>query len=152
MGQTDHLLDGIHRGKRIRDVSHSHNLRASLQLFLVGLQVEHAVVIHRNHQQFSAMTLNHLLPRDEVGMVLHGCNQDLFRRQQIAQGSRQQIQRLGSASREDDFVGFRSVDKPSYSLAGVFVRLGGHLTEIMHPTMDIAVLVQVIVAFPLNHT
>ena len=64
--------------------------------------------------------------------------------------SRQQVQRLGGASGEDDFFGFLGVDEISNSLAGVFVGLGRLLAQVMHATMDVTVLVQVIVALALN--
>ena len=42
------------------------------------------------------------------------------------------------------------MDEISYSLSGVFVCLGRLLAQIMHTSVDIAVLVEVIVALALN--
>ena len=63
---------------------------------------------------------------------------------------RQQVQRLGGASGEDDFFGFLCVDEIRHGLAGVFVGFGRLLAQIMHTSVDVTVLVQVIVALALN--
>ena len=42
------------------------------------------------------------------------------------------------------------MDEIGNGLAGMFVCLGRLLAQIMHPTMDVTVLVQVIVALALN--
>ena len=72
------------------------------------------------------------------------------RGKQVFKRSRQQVQRLGGASGEDDFFGFLCVDEIRYGLAGVFVCLGRFLAQIMHTSVDVAVLVQIIVALALN--
>ena len=48
-------------------------------------------------------------------------------------------------------MGFGSVDEPGHRLAGMFVGLGSHLAEVMHSTVDVAVLVKVIVTLTFNH-
>ena len=42
------------------------------------------------------------------------------------------------------------MDEVGHSLTGVFVGLSGLLAQIVHTTMDVAVLMQVIVALALN--
>ena len=42
------------------------------------------------------------------------------------------------------------MDEISNGLSGMFVGLGRLLAQVMHPTVDVAVLVQVIVALALN--
>ena len=63
---------------------------------------------------------------------------------------RQKVQRLGGTARKNDFPRFLGVDEIRHGLAGVFVGFGSLLAEIMHPTVDVAVFVQVIVALALN--
>ena len=63
---------------------------------------------------------------------------------------RQQVQRLGGAACKNDFPCFLCVDEIRHGLASVFVCLGRLLAQIMHTSMDVTVLVQVIVALALN--
>ena len=74
----------------------------------------------------------------------------VFGKEDMLKRGRQQVQRLGGASGEDDFFGFLGVDEISNSLSGMFVCLGRFLAQIMHATMDVTVLVQVIVALALD--
>ena len=65
--------------------------------------------------------------------------------------SGEQVQRLGGATREDDFPCFLGMDEIGNGLARMFVGLGCLLAQVMHPTVNVAVLVQVIVAFTLDN-
>ena len=49
-------------------------------------------------------------------------------------------------------MGFFGVDESRHRLTGMFVGFSGHLAEIMNATVDVAVLVQVIVALALDDT
>lgn len=66
--------------------------------------------------------------------------------------SGEQVQRLGGATRKDDFPCFLGMDEISNGLSGMFVSLGRLLAQIMHSTVNVAVLVQVIVTLTLNDT
>ena len=46
----------------------------------------------------------------------------------------------------------RGIDKPGHRLTGVLISLGSHLAEVMHPAVDVAVFMQIVIALALNHT
>ena len=64
--------------------------------------------------------------------------------------SGEQVQRLGGATRENDLLRFLGMDEIGHGLTSMFVGLGRLLAQVMHSTVDVAVLVQVIVALTLD--
>ena len=61
-----------------------------------------------------------------------------------------QIQRLGGATREDDFPCLLGMDEIGNGLTSMLISLCRFLAQVMHPTVDIAVLMQVIVTLTVD--
>ena len=70
-----HLLYWIDGSQHIGNMRNRHHLRSFFQQFFVTIQVQHAFVVHWHDEQLTMMALHHLLPRHEVGVVLHGSDE-----------------------------------------------------------------------------
>ena len=86
--------------------------------------------------------------------MLHGCNQHFVTliNNKVFKRSGKQVQRLGGTTSEYDFTRLFGMDEICNGLSCVFVGLSRLLAQIMYPTMDVAILVQVIFTLALNDT
>lgn len=86
-------------------------------------------------------------------MMLHGANHHFIFliHKKLSKGGRQQIKRFRSASCKHNLLWLFGVDEERHCLARVFVSLCRHLAEIMHPSVYVAVLTQIVIALAFNH-
>ena len=63
-----------------------------------------------------------------------------------------QVQRLSGATREDNLPRLLGVDEIGYRLTGMLVGLRRLLAQIMHPSMNVAILMQVIITLAIDDT
>src|SRR4029078_11165693 len=65
-------LDGIDSAERVRDVSATQNLDVAARRDRVELvELELTVLVHRDDGELRAGASGDVLPRDEIGVVLH---------------------------------------------------------------------------------
>ena len=93
------------------------------------------------------------LPRYDVRVVLHLCDDDLVACFHLALAKRlsHQINRLRSASCKHYFLYLAGIDKRTHFLASCFVQVGSLLTQIVHPSMHVCIDVQILVAHGVEH-
>ncbi len=112
VGELDHLAHRVDGAEGVGDVDHSDDLRALRQQPLVLLEDDVAVVVDRDHLEDRAALLAQQLPGDDVGVVLHGRDQDLVAglepRADKARGD--QVDALGGRSGEDDLSAVGGAD------------------------------------------
>ena len=144
MRRRNHLLDGINRPERVRQMDDRDQPRVRPEKLLVLLELQHSLVRDRNHPQGRALFSAHHLPGHDVGVVLHGGDHHLVSRAETCTAERlgHQIDGLGGVAGEDDFARRGGVDEALHRRAGVFERLGGALAE----QVDAAVHVRVVLA------
>ena len=121
------LLDGVLHAK---DVGHVHNgqdlgLRADLGVHLLGR--DDAVLVGVKVDELRAGRAAGLLPRDEVGVVLHDGDAHLVAglKHGGGEGLRHDVERLGGVAREHDVVRVGRSDELRHALAGDLDGLGG---------------------------
>ena len=71
MCHSNHLLHRIDSTQYIGNVRNGNHFRTFFKQFLITIQVQDTLVVHRYNKQLPMVTLDHLLPRHEVGVMLH---------------------------------------------------------------------------------
>ncbi|MNV47894.1 hypothetical protein D3C71_1397770 [compost metagenome] len=91
-----------------------------------GFKVDHAVGIQRQDHQFQVATVRQLLPRQQVGVMLQGADDNLVARiEKMFQAIGQEIQRGRRAVGKDDLPAIASIEPLRDFAAAVLERLGG---------------------------
>ena len=116
------LRDRVDRPDDVRDVRDRDELRALLEQRVVRVEVQHAVVAHRDVGEPAAEQL----PRDDVRVVLHlGEHHEVVRADvRAAPRVRDEVDRLGRVLREHRLAD-RRVREPRHPLARELVRVRG---------------------------
>ena len=96
--------------------------------------------------ELRAGALGQQLPRHDVAVVLHLGEQDHVAGLDVlrAPGLRDEVDALGGAAREDDFVGAAGVDEFRGARAGGFEGGGGAVAQLVDAAMDVGVVVLVV--------
>jgi len=129
------------------------DLGAVAQQLVVCVQANLALVVDRNHAQLGALGLGQLLPGHDVCVVLQVADDDLVACAHVlaAPGFGHQVDGLGRAAHEDDFVHVGGVDEAAHHFAGVLVGIGGAGGQRVGGAVDVGVLVRVEVRNALDH-
>ncbi len=134
----------------------SEELHLGRQQFVQGGEVESAFAIaaeQRHIFQRGAGGLGGLLPRDEVGVVLHFRGEHDVARLEVrmAPAAGDDVDALGRAASKNDLGGIGSVDEFRDAGAGALVAVGRAHRERVEPTMDVAVVAFVVVHEGVDH-
>jgi hypothetical protein len=131
----------IHRAHRVRDVDHREQLHLLRQQRIEFAQVEHAFIAGDGHVgELRAGALGEQLPRHEVAVMLHFREQnhvaglEIFR----APGTGDQVDALGGAARENDFLGAAGVDEFGGARPGGLVAAVARLLNSWMPRWTLA--------------
>ena len=105
------------------------------------VDVDDAAAVHRHDLDQGADLLGHQLPGNDVRVVLECGEQDFIAAlQPVARVRlRHQVDRLRSATREDDFARRRCVDEAAHFLARFLEKIGGFLAQLVHAAMHVGV-------------
>ena len=122
--EQSHIVDRSQRVGQMRDGNDAHAARR--QQPTVGINVQLAGIIDRDHTQRGAGPLRQHLPRDDVGMMLHYRDHNLITGVEIAAAParRDEVDALSGAAREEDLPIVLHVEKARNGLTGRFVLLG----------------------------
>src|SRR5919198_1006512 len=115
------LLDGVDRPKRVGDEIGRDDPHLSLACELVKrIELELAVVVDAEHPEVGTGSLGHVLPRDEVRVVLELRDDGDVAGAKVVQAPcvGNEVQRLRRLAREDDLPRRRRVDEGGHLLAG----------------------------------
>ena len=154
MGYVDELLHGIDRAEHVAHLRHAHHFRVLVEESLVGFNIKHASIRHRNDAQTDAALTGLQLPGHDVAMMLHDGDNDLVAHLHkfIAEGTGHKVESLGGATGEDYLAGSAGVDEAAHSLAGLLMQFCGLHAEVMDTTVHIGIGVDILVAHGVEHT
>src|SRR5438874_10579124 len=138
--------DWIDCAERVRD------MRESKQFYFRGEQrrkwaeIESSVIADANKAQPRAGSLGQQLPRYEVTVMLHFCEEDhiSFTDKFSAPRLRHEIYTFRGSAREDDFISANSADIVSDTLARFFISFGRARAQLVQSAMHICVFVFVV--------
>ena len=87
-------------------------------------------------------------------MVLHDSDYHLvaFLHECLTEGRGHQIESLGGAAGEDDFIGGTGIDETAYGFTRLLVEVGGLLRKEVDPTMDVGIHIEVLLAHGIQYT
>ena len=93
------------------------------------------------------------LPRYDIGVVFHLCDDDLIARLHLrfAERGSHQIDRFCRTTRKDDFLDFLGIDERAHLLTGSLMEIGSLLREIMHPAMHVGIHVEILIPHGIEH-
>ena len=140
-----HLDEALHRidgAEGVRHLRHRHQLRPLVQQRSVLVDQELAGVVDRDDAELGADLLAQDLPRHDVGVVLHGGDDDLVprREERPPVALRHQVDPLGGTPDEDDLPGVCGMEEARYRATGVLVRGRRPFAQEVHAPMDVGVL------------
>ena len=152
MGPGDDLLHGVHGAEDVADVHHADDLRAFGDEFVKAVEDQLAGIGHGDDLDRGALLLGQHLPGHDVGVVLHGGEQDLVALLDVdpAVGLGHEVDGLGGAAGPDDLLDGAGADEPSHLLPGGLVEIGGLLAEGAHAAVDIGVLLPLVLGHALD--
>ena len=153
MGQLDHGLDRIDRAQRVRHVGDGDQSRPRVQRFLERIERHLARIIDRHHAQLRPGLLAHHLPRHDVGVMLQPRDHDLVPGGESAPTVRlgDEVDGLGRAPHEDDFLAPSGPDQALDRLACPLVGLRGPHAEFMDAAVNVGVVLGVVATDRVDH-
>jgi len=119
---------GIDRAERIGNVRHRQQLHVAGEELVEPAEIKQtAVTVDREESELRAGALGQELPRHDVAVVLHLGEQDFVAALDELGAPRRgdEVDPLGGAAGEDDFVGAAGVEEFRGADAGRFERSGG---------------------------
>src|SRR6476660_4925919 len=130
------LHDLFHRhysAQRVRHLRNRDELGARTEQFLELVDEEIALLVDRRPLDHRTLTLAQEMPGHDIGVMLHNREDDLIASLDLLapEGIGNQIDRLGSVARENNFFLALSIYKPAHSLSGGFVSLSRLVGEIV---------------------
>ena len=119
------------------------DLRSIAQRAFECVKRKGAIVADIDPAQNRALALTMEVPRHDVGVMLHHAQHDLVAGADVrkAEARRNEIDRLGRRSGENDLLVRGGVDEPPHGLSGRLVSLGRRIGEIVQAAMHIRILV-----------
>ena len=119
------------------------DLRSIAQRAFERVKRKGAVVADIDPPQDRALALTMEVPRHDVGVMLHHAQHDLVAGADVreSKAGRNEIDRLGRRSGENDLLVRGGVDEPSHGFSGRLVRLGRRVGEIVQAAMHVRILV-----------
>lgn len=129
-------------------------LVCSLKSLLKGGHVEQAVVAHRDDTQADTLAGSSQLPWHDIGVMLHDRDDDLIvsPHERLAIGGGHEVESLGGATCEHDLRRAARIDEAPHRLTRCLMQLGGLHAEVVHATMYIGILVEILMPHRIEHT
>jgi len=145
---------GANLGDRVDCAHRVGNMREREQpgtgeLLVEPLQIKLPVVAgDLDEVEFCADPVGQNLPRHEVAVVLHLGEQNRVALAQLVERPSvgDEVQPLGGAARENNFLAGAGVEVVSDSLARALVRLGGAVAQLVDATVHVGVIMLVVAA------
>ena len=153
MGHLDHLADRVDRSEHVRDVGEGDELGPQVEEDFVDLELQEPVVGDGDELQVAVLLLDHELPGDQVGVVLHLGQYDRVAPADVVAAPRvgHEVDRFGCVSDEDDFSRLWGVDQARAAGAGRLVGAGRPLREFVDATVDVRAVFAVVAVDGLDH-
>ena len=121
---------------------HGDQLGARVQQLFVFIEQQFAALVDGRDAQDGLFFLAQNLPGHDVGVVLHGGDDDFVAGLDMsaAIGVGDQVDALGDAADEDDLAPVGGIEEALDLDAGLFVMAGGTLAQLMHAAMDVGII------------
>ena len=147
VGRFDDRLDRIDGAERIGYVHHGDDTGFRAKHLQIGVHVQLAFVAYRDHLEHGACLPGEHLPGNDVGVVLHGRDDDLvaFTQTRPPVALRHQVDGFGAAANENHFTAIVGVDESLGRVPGAFVVGGRPLAQGVYATMHVGVVPLVVV-------
>ena len=141
VGEVDDVMDRGLRAERVADVRDRKQADAAREETLEFVELEDALVGDRGDAQAGALAFAGDLPGDEVGVVLHGADDDLVALGEALGGEAvgDKVDCLGGAADEDDLGSLGGVEEAADLFARLVVGGGGALAEVVDAAVDVGV-------------
>ena len=152
VGHLGHLADGVDRSEHVRDVGEGDELGPQVQQDLVHLEAQDAVVRDGHELQVAVHLLDHELPGDEIGVVLHLGQDDRVAPADVAATPRirHQVDGLRGVADEDDLVRIRGVDQAGDLDPRLLVGAGRALRHLVDAAVDVRAVLAVVAVHGLD--
>ena len=153
VGHRNHFGGGVDGAERIGDMNKGEQPGPLAQQLLHRMKIQFSGGRDRDDLKKSAGLLREYLPGDNVGVVLHGSNQDFVTRPDAAptKALGDQIDGLRGSPNKDDFMIVAGIDELPDLAAGRLIAVSGPLAERVNPSMDIRIVVFVYIANGVDH-
>lgn len=139
-GRLNEVFDGNGGAEGVGDVGEGEDFCFFAEEREEGGVVESAVVEDGDDLEGGSGALGEHLPRDDIGVVLEGGDDDFVSGAQSGgEDVGDEVDAVGGAGGEDDFVGRGGVEVTRDGFAGGFVGGGGLLGEVVGAAMDVGV-------------
>src|SRR5439155_2105113 len=108
---------------------------------------------HGDDAESGANLLTQELPRDNIGVVLHGGDDDLVTRleERPAVALSDEIDAFRGPTHEDELSRVRSIEKPPHRVARALIGVGSLFAQEVDPAMDIRVFRRIILGDRIDH-
>ena len=149
----DEFLDRHDRAERVGHVRQGEQFRLRADQFLERGKVHFAALGDRNDFQRRARLFADHLPGNDVGVMFESRDQNLIARlhARADERLRNEVDGLRRTAHEDDLFRVTRIDESANHIASAFVGVRRALTQGVHATVDVGVVVFVIVADRLDH-
>ena len=154
VGYACHVGHGVDGAEGVAHMGGCHEACARGEELAVGLDVEHPFVAVGHKAQHGFVVLGGELPWHEVGVVLHGGNNNLvaLAQRHLRERGGNEVDALGGAPREDDLARFGGAYELRHLAARELVELSGLGGKVVRAAVYVAVEVGVVVAYGVDHT
>ena len=141
VGDGNHFLHGIDRTQHVGDVGEGDEAGVLREEVAVEVEIQLSVLIDFHHFDADALALLEQLPGHDVGVVLHDGEDNLIAvAETLAVGGDHEVDGLGRAAGEDDFLFLRRVEEGTHFLARVLLHFGGFLRKLVHAAVHVGFL------------
>ncbi len=148
MGAGDHRIERVDGAEHVGDPRQRDDSRLLGDELIDVRQVQPTLVGDTEPAQLRSRALRELLPRHDIGVVLHLGDHDLVILADatgVAQHPGHQVERFGGVLGEHDFFTARSTDERGDLRTGVLEGLTGLSAELVHRASDIGVVIAVVI-------
>ncbi len=147
VGRFDDGFDRIDRAERVGYVHHGDDAGLRPEHLQIGIHVQLAFVAYRDHLELGARLSGEHLPGNDVGVMLHGGDDDLvaFLETRAPVALRHQVDAFGAAAHQYHFAAIGSVDESLGRVSGTLVVVGRPLAQGVHAAMHVGIVPLVVV-------
>ncbi len=119
MGYTDDITYGIYRSQYIADMGDTYETSPWRKERLKAIKIECSIFMNGDDLEFYSFLVGLQLPRHDIGMMLHGRDDDFitFLHESITIRRCHEIDAFGGTTSENYLCGTTCIDKGTYSLA-----------------------------------
>lgn len=152
MGNGGHFFDWIDGAETVGNMVDGDDACVRREKGTIGVEVEYAFIGEGNDTERGTGALTSQLPRNYVGVMLHGGDDDLVAgtEELLAEGSCHEIDALGGTTGENDFMAVAGVDKHLNAATCGLVLLGCLSGEIMGTSVNVAIKLEIVVGKGVN--